>query len=534
MISSIADSDVDPALIDELRRHDPVFSGTIVLEPFPESSLRDLIAEVHGALAVSAAVSREQITRGAALAPLSESKIATLVILGADAVAANAVRDLTRLRDFDRLQELILVTSSSHHTHERLADTRSPADTARCLARLAAEYREPSIATVPLSDGHADLGDRELDAVAWLARRVGHTMRFFRRPQVRLGVLAAALQLFDRPRSRPGTIVRLHALDVALHERGCRLRAGKFADAVAHCEARTQLDLWLPAAISPAPTRDPLTTLDGTLEHPIAMTADTTATWLDRFDQARTRKVYERALELFADWRARNAIAADDHDVEHLQDWAFDRLRAGAAPRTVEVQYAAVRRHHLYRLTGRHDATAKPSPVALRRPATPLALPEDLAARLGSSRGGPQTGSAPDLLSRRRYRPSLESPNAHRLLELFDNDPERAAARIEALRMPVELWLDVGPLLGPAAVRGDAQRLASCLNAIVLILATGLSWNALPLELNYGSGERAYRHLREWVQEGRWPAIRRALEEHGPTYRDLAWDRVSPSRSGGR
>ena len=126
MISSIADRDVDPALIDELRQHDPVFGGTIVVEPFPEAGLQDVLGELHAELAVSAAVSQEQITRGAALEPLSQSAITTLVILGADALAESALRDFSRLRDFDLLQDLVLVTSVAHHVHEQLADACTP------------------------------------------------------------------------------------------------------------------------------------------------------------------------------------------------------------------------------------------------------------------------------------------------------------------------------------------------------------------------------------------------------------------------
>lgn len=533
MISSIADGDVDPALIDELRQHDPVFGGTIVIEPFPEAGLRDVLGELYTELAVSAAVSQEQITRGAALEPLSQSAITTLVILGADALTESAVRDFTRLRDFDLLQDLVLVTSVTHHVHEQLADARTPSHTVALLSQLAEEYSEPAIPVKPVAVSHARLSETQVTAVATLARRAGHTMQVFRRPLLRLGILAAGLQLFHRPRSLPGTIMRLHALDVALHERGFRLRPENFADAVAHCQARTQLDLWLPQAIDPAPLRASVTALDAGLPRPLPVTPDTTASFLDGFEKPRTRKVYQRALELFCDWRDRNAIDADDHNAEHLEDWAFDRLRAGAAPRTVEVQYVVARRHHLYLLTGEHDATGTPPPAAHRRPVTPLVFADDVAARLGSCAADPQTSNPLELLSRRRYRPVFESPNAHRLLELFGNDPDRAAARIDELRVPNDLWLEVQPLLGPVAHRGEAARMTGCLNAILLVLGTGLPWNALPLELNYGSGARAYRHLRGWVQEDRWPAVRRTLEEHGPAYRGLAWDRVSRFRPRG-
>lgn len=533
MISSIADGDVDPALIEELRQHDPVVGGMIVIEPFPEAGLNDLLGELHAELAVSAAVSQEQIKRGAALEPLRQSAITTLVILGADALADRTLLDFTRLRNFQLLKDLVLVTSVTHHVHEQFADARTPSHADALLTRLAADYSEPAIPATPLAASHASLSETQIAAVATLARRAGHTVHLFGRPLLRVGILAAGLQLFHRPRSLTATILRLHALDVALHERGFLLRPKNFADAVAHCQARTQLDLWLPEAIDPAPRRASFTALDAPLQRPLPVTPTTTASFLDGFEQPRTRKVYERALELFCDWRDRNAIDADDHNAVHLEDWAFDRLRAGTAPRTVEVQYIVARRHHLYLLTGQLDATLKPLPAALRRPVTPLAFADDVTARLGSCADDPQTNNALELLSRRHYRPMFESPNAHRLLELFGNDPDRAGARIEELRVPNDLWLEVQPLLGPVRRRGEATRMSCCLNAILLVLGTGLPWNALPLELNYGSGARAYRHLRGWVQEDRWPAVRRKLEEHGPAYRGLAWERVSRFRPRG-
>ncbi|MBT5872945.1 MAG: transposase, partial [Candidatus Latescibacteria bacterium] len=42
------------------------------------------------------------------------------------------------------------------------------------------------------------------------------------------------------------------------------------------------------------------------------------------------------------------------------------------------------------------------------------------------------------------------------------------------------------------------------LNGILFVLKTGIPWEALPVELEYGSGVTCWRRLREWRLSGVW------------------------------
>lgn len=527
MIALIDDAEIDPDVIDALRAHDPLFSSAVVVEPFPGSSFKELLGDIHAELALSAAASREHLTNGVAMEPLRECQITVLVVLGADALAPTALSDLARLRDLDRLHEVVLV-GSRHVIGERLNGIETSTRAFERLTELVRRYSEPELPEIGLEDSHRELSATDIFLIVALSRRVGHTISMFRRPLVRLGILAAAVELFDRPRSVAGTVTRLHALDVALHERGYQLRPGVFASAVRHCRDRTQFDLWLPHAIDPLPPRDALIPLDAELQRPLPVNTDTTAAWAHGFDQPRTRSVYKAAGESLLEWRAQHGLKPEDRRPEQLEEWAFDRMRSGAAPRTVIVQYTAARRYYLYLATGFRDVTVKPPPFADRRQRRPIGFSHDVAARLDAARDRSLIDGDIESLDARRRLVPLDESNMRTLLLLFDNDLERVAARIEALRMAPSLWRQIRPLLGPDVHQGHRlRRMAASLNAILLVLGVdALPWSAVPRELRYGSGVRAQRQLREWVHAGTWPAIRRVLEEHHETYRALNWERV--------
>jgi hypothetical protein len=528
MITSIADHQLEPDVVDALRHRDPLLGDTLVVEPFPDAGLNELIADINGELGVSPPNSRESRDPKLALSVLMDSHVHTIVIVGAEALTREALREFTHLRHVDRLRSVVLVAGVNGHDVREIADaTPSPPR----LTDLVAQYAEPVLPASMLSRSHHDLADTTIASIAFLARRIGHTIDTFPKAQLRLGILAAALQLFDRPRSPAGTLVRLHGLDVALHQRGHRLRPGSHRHAVKHCAARTQLDLWLPDAVVPSPRRNGCAPLDAALDRSLPATPTTLAAWISGFDRSRTRNLYENAARQLLDWRARNDIAERDHDPGHLEDWAFDRLRAGAAIGTVTMHHNVARRYHIYLLTGQHNAAIKPPPYTLRSGLPPIALPNDLQARLHSAAHFRETPTYINVLSRRYRRTPLVSPQARRLLELFDNDLARAWRRIEALRIPRVLAYEIGTLLRATSPYLVARRQIPNLNGVLIVLGTGIPWAGLPRELNYGSGASAYRRLNEWVREDRWPTIRDRLRDHGPIYSDLAWDRV-PTGSG--
>jgi hypothetical protein len=48
-----------PRCYDVLQELDPLLSSTVVVEPFPDATLRDVLTDIHGALGVGSAESRE-------------------------------------------------------------------------------------------------------------------------------------------------------------------------------------------------------------------------------------------------------------------------------------------------------------------------------------------------------------------------------------------------------------------------------------------------------------------------------------------
>jgi len=523
MISWVSDAEVGGGLIDALRELDPLFGSTIVVEPFPDANFSDVLTDIHVALGVGSAESREHRVEGRALWPLAESQIGTLIVVGADAVAGDVVPDLAHLRDVDRLDRVVLIGRSDSQAYERFVAGGGQPGSVELVAGVANSYREPAPDVSPLSASYRRVDRALLNQLVFLSRRIEVTIEAFSRTQIRFATLAAALQLLDRPRSTAGFIARLHALDISLHARRYRLQPDSFADAVKQCAARTQLDLWLPDAIEPSLPRDRMAVVDTPLDRPLPANAQTLARWLAEFGDARTREVYARTVEPLLEWRRRERIDPHDHNAADLEDWAFDRLRAGDAPGSAVMHRSSARRYYLYLLTGRHDAEISPNRRAWRQPQSPLSFPDGLEAII---RAAPcrRITSGPRLLSG-PHRSPLESPQARKLLGVFGNDLEGAWQRIEALRLSNELWAKIDPLLrcGDGA---QSRRTRGYLNAILLVLGAGLAWDAVPPELNYGSGGRSYRQLRAWVKDETWAAVRSELQNVG-VYRDVRWERVS-------
>jgi transposase len=79
----------------------------------------------------------------------------------------------------------------------------------------------------------------------------------------------------------------------------------------------------------------------------------------------------------------------------------------------------------------------------------------------------------------------------------------------EAWEVGDELWARIQPLLPhrPRRRRYPGRRRLDdrgCLNGILYVLRTGITWAQLPRQLGYGSGVTCWRRLRDWQQAGVW------------------------------
>lgn len=205
MISWVSDADVDGGLIDALQELDPLFSSTIVVEPFPDASFSDVLTDIHVALGVGSAESREHRAEGRSLWPLLESRIDTLIVVGADAVAGDVVPDLAHLRDIERLDRVVLIGRSDSKACERFVGGGGRLGSVKVVAGVADGYGEPAVDVSPLAASYGRLDRALLNQIVFLSRRIEVTIEAFPRKQVRLAILAAALQLLDRPRSTAGS-----------------------------------------------------------------------------------------------------------------------------------------------------------------------------------------------------------------------------------------------------------------------------------------------------------------------------------------
>jgi transposase len=79
-----------------------------------------------------------------------------------------------------------------------------------------------------------------------------------------------------------------------------------------------------------------------------------------------------------------------------------------------------------------------------------------------------------------------------------------------------ELWELIQPLLPrrtrryrhPGRRRIDDRK---ALSGILFVLTTGIAWQRLPRELDFGSGMTCWRRLRDWQQAGVWQQLHELL-----------------------
>jgi transposase len=79
-----------------------------------------------------------------------------------------------------------------------------------------------------------------------------------------------------------------------------------------------------------------------------------------------------------------------------------------------------------------------------------------------------------------------------------------------------ELWEQIEPLLPPEPApspKGGRPRVShrSALTGIIFVLRTGIPWQALPSEMNCGSGSTCWRRFAEWTRLSVWSKLHALL-----------------------
>ncbi|MFD9595543.1 transposase [Kitasatospora sp. NPDC059973] len=80
--------------------------------------------------------------------------------------------------------------------------------------------------------------------------------------------------------------------------------------------------------------------------------------------------------------------------------------------------------------------------------------------------------------------------------------------------MDDELWARIEPLLPAWPERSSGPRPMDdrrCFQGILFVLYTGITWQQLPLELGFGSGQTGWRRLGRWQEAGVFEALHRIL-----------------------
>jgi transposase len=66
-----------------------------------------------------------------------------------------------------------------------------------------------------------------------------------------------------------------------------------------------------------------------------------------------------------------------------------------------------------------------------------------------------------------------------------------------------------------------------CRTGILFVLKTGIPWEYLPAEREYGSGMTCWRRLRDWYQAGVWRRLHHVLLEELVQADRIDWDRAA-------
>lgn len=92
-----------------------------------------------------------------------------------------------------------------------------------------------------------------------------------------------------------------------------------------------------------------------------------------------------------------------------------------------------------------------------------------------------------------------------------------------------ELWALIEPVLPPWPERSPGPRPVDdrlCLQGILFVLFTGITWQQLPPELGFGSGQTCWRRLCRWREAGVFDQVHRTLLAELNAARRIDWARA--------
>jgi transposase len=92
-----------------------------------------------------------------------------------------------------------------------------------------------------------------------------------------------------------------------------------------------------------------------------------------------------------------------------------------------------------------------------------------------------------------------------------------------------ELWALIEPVLPPWPERSPGPRPVSdrlCLQGVLFVLYTGITWQQLPPELGFGSGQTCWRRLGRWTEAGVFDQLHRILLTKLNAAGELDWSRA--------
>ena len=91
------------------------------------------------------------------------------------------------------------------------------------------------------------------------------------------------------------------------------------------------------------------------------------------------------------------------------------------------------------------------------------------------------------------------------------------------------LWAVIEPLLPKWPERSPGPRPVDdrrCLQGILFVLYTGITWQQLPLELGFGSGQTCWRRLGRWHEAGVFEKLHRILLADLNAAGQIDWSRA--------
>lgn len=92
-----------------------------------------------------------------------------------------------------------------------------------------------------------------------------------------------------------------------------------------------------------------------------------------------------------------------------------------------------------------------------------------------------------------------------------------------------QLWSLVEPLLPKWPERSPGPRPVDdrrCLRGVLFVLYTGITWQQLPMELGFGSGQTCWRRLGRWREAGVFKALHQRLLAELNAAGQIDWSRA--------